>query len=317
MAVIDFINAENKTYQGMKRVLSYILNPKKTEPYLIAGSNCDPENAYHEFVLTKRHFQKETGRQFIHFVQSFAPYEKATPEMINEIAGKLLEHEMFKGFQVVYVTHTDKEHLHTHFIINTVNAETGLKWKQSRVQLQIMKDYSDEICRDHGLLVVDGEKGKYKNRGEYRSGAKGRSWKYELYLAVKACMKHSTGKEMFIENMQKLGYGVNWTDERKYITFITPEGKKCRNRKLYPPEQFSKENLLRTFEMNKKYQDEKVLGERMELLLTSLMLLSEKQDVKSPEYPLTSLEGQALKEKLIEKQKGEGLDWDKENEAEI
>ncbi|HAE62693.1 MAG TPA: relaxase [Eubacteriaceae bacterium] len=317
MAVIDFINAENKTYKGMKRAISYILNPEKTEPHLISGHNCDPENAYYEFVLTKRHFKKENGRQFIHFVHSFAPYEKVTPEQVHEIAKELMQADIFKGFQVVAATHTDKDHLHTHFIINTVNAETGLKWKQSREQLQVIKDYSDQLCRNHGLQVIKGEQGNYKTRGEYRSHKKGQSWKYELFLAVKACMRNSISKEDFISNMNRLGYSVNWTDERKYITFTTPEGKKCRNRKLYPPERFTKENLLKTFEMNKKYQDKKVLDERIELLFTLIRLLSINGNNVNSKYPLTSLEGQVLKDKVKEMQKGEGLDWEHESEREL
>ncbi len=213
MAVIDFINAENKTYKGMKRALSYIMNLNKTKPNLLSGQNCDPENAHSEFILTKRCFQKETGRQFIHFVQSFAPYENVTPEMVHEIAGKLLQNDMFKGFQTVYATHTDREHLHTHFIINTVNVKTGLKWKQSREQLQTLKDYSDEICKSYGLIIVGGRKNSYKNRGQYRSEQKGQSWKYELFLAVKKCKWCSASKKDFISNMKKLGYTVNWNDE--------------------------------------------------------------------------------------------------------
>jgi len=85
MAVIDFINAENKTYKGMKRALSYIMNLDKTQPNLISGQNCDPENAHSEFILTKRHFQKETGRQFIHFVQSFAPHNIGDRYQFNRI----------------------------------------------------------------------------------------------------------------------------------------------------------------------------------------------------------------------------------------
>ncbi len=316
MAVIEFINGANKTYGAMKRVLDYITNPAKTEHHLIDGHNCDINNAYHQFVLTKRHFGKETGRQYIHFTQSFAPYDKVTPEDVKSIADELMQMDAFKGFQIAYAVHTDKDHLHTHFIVNTVNAETGLKWKQSAEQLQVMKDYSDELCQRRGLLITQGKKGSHINRGEYRIRDKEQSWKYELFLAVKECMKNATGRDKFINLMNSLGYKVDWRDERKYITFITPDGKKCRNRKLYPPNRFTKENLIKTFEMNKKYQNEKFLNERMELLLTATRLLSANHPNLN-QYPLTTLEGQACKEKFIEKQKGEGLEWDKENEAEI
>ena len=317
MAVIDVINAENKTYKGMKRAINYILNPTKTSAELVSGHNCDSENAYFEFVANKEHYHKETGRQFIHFVQSFAPYENVTPELVREIGNMLLETEFFKGFQVVSATHTDKDHLHTHFIIGTVNKDTGLKWNQGRETLQQIKDYSDKLCRENGLQIVDGLKGSNRKRGQYRSETKGQSWKHELYLTVNECMRNSTNKDQFISNLNSLGYDVEWTDERKYITFTNPEGKKCRNRKLYPPERFTKENLLKTFELNQRYQDKTVLGERMEVLKAFISNFeSGKIDGSAgTNYPLSEMEGLAMNEKIIENKKGRGLDWNEGHEA--
>ena len=317
MAIIDFINAKNKTYQGMKRAINYILNLAKTCAELVSGHNCDPENAYFEFVRNKKSYQKETGRQFIHFVQSFATYENVTPEMVRMMGNKLMKTEFFEGFQVVSATHTDKDHLHTHFIIDTVNKNTGLKWKQSRETLQQIKDSSDKLCRENGLQIVDGLKGSNRKRGQYRSETKGQSWKHELYLTVNECMRNSTNKDQFISNLNSIGYDVEWTDERKYITFTNPEGKKCRNRKLYPPERFTKENLLKTFELNQRYQDKKVLGERMEILRTFITNFDRgmKDNGVERKYPLTETEGQSLNDKIIENKKGRGFDWNDGHEA--
>ncbi|MCG8540145.1 MAG: relaxase/mobilization nuclease domain-containing protein [Clostridia bacterium] len=303
----------------MKRAIAYILHLQKTEYHLTAGLNCNISTAYEEFILTKQNYKKENGRQYIHFIQSFSPLDKVTPETIKEIADRLLQ-QISKGFQVVYAVHNDKPHLHTHFIINTVNADTGLKWQLSKEQLQELKDYSDQLCREYGLIVVKGKEGSYKNRGEYRSQRKGASWKYELYLAVKECMRNSTSKEEFIKNMEKLGYKVIWEDNRKYITFVTANGKKCRNRKLYPPEQFTKENLSKTFELNKKYQDKK-LQNRMEFLISSIYILSKLDNANQRNYPLTylkngELKGDNLKERIAELKKGKGLDWDKQTNHE-
>jgi len=234
----------------MKRVIEYITNPAKTEPHLIGGLSCDINNAYNQFVMTKRHYQKEAGRQYIHFMQSFAPYEKITPEEVKSMADELVKMKQFEGYEIIYATHIDRAHLHTHFILNTVNAVTGLKWKQGATELQMIKDYSDELCRKRGLTITVGKKGNYKKRGEYRAKIKAQSWKHELYLAVKEVKRLSKSKDDFISNMNKLGYKVNWTDTRKHITFVTPDGKKCRNNKLYPPEKFTKESLLKTFELN-------------------------------------------------------------------
>ena len=318
MAVIEFINGSNNTYKSMKRAINYIKNPLKTAEHLTGGKDCSPDTTYEEFIMTKQNFNKEKGRQFIHFIQSFSPNDKATPEVINEIGKRLLEHEVFKDFQVLYATHTDKGHLHTHFIINSVSFIKGHKWQLSKEQLESLKEYSDELCREYSLIVVDGEKGKHKNRGEYRATDNKQSWKYELYLAVKNCKWCSRSKDEFIENMNKHGYKVDWTDERKYITFTTPNGKKCRNRKLYPPEQFTKEALFKAFELNRQKEDKKQLEARMELLLTAIEMISKDNSNNFNYYlPLTALEGQAKKERAIEEAKGRGLDWKKSNDQEI
>ncbi|TYQ17833.1 UNVERIFIED_CONTAM: hypothetical protein Cloal_0205 [Acetivibrio alkalicellulosi] len=318
MAIIEFINASNKTYKGMKRAIDYIQNPDKTLPNLIKGKNCSPNTVYNEFVITKQNFKKEIGRQFIHFTQSFSPKDKVTPDMIIKIADKLLEHECFKDFQVVYATHIDKEHLHTHFIINSVSFNTGKKWQLSKENLANLKEYSDELCREYGLIIVDGIKDNRKNRGEYRSKEKNQSFKYELFLAVKKCKWLSVSKEDFIDNMQKLGYKVDWRDDRKYITFTTPEGKKCRNNKLYPKEQFTKESLLGAFELNRQQTSQNELHQKMELLLFAVQLLSKREhNLNHIRFPLTTLEGQAKKERALEESKGRGLDWDRGNGHEI
>jgi hypothetical protein len=130
---------------------------------------------------------------------------------------------------------------------------------------------------------------------------------------VKQCKWSSKSKEEFIDNMSKLGYLVNWTDERKYITFTNKDGKKCRNRKLYPPEQFTKEALLNAFEKNAQYAKERKQENSIELLLSSIKLLQitdHSQNAKN--YPLSTLEGNDLKDKIAESKKGKGLDWDKE-----
>jgi hypothetical protein len=315
VAVIEFINGSNKTISAMKRVIDYIKNPVKTEPHLVGGHNCDQANAYHQFVMTKRNFRKESGRQYIHFTQSFAPYDKVTPEIVKQIADELMKYKMFDGFEIVYAVHTDRSHLHTHFVVNTVNKETGIKWKQSAERLQMMKDYSDEICKKYGLIITQGKSGSHINRGEYRSKEKGHSWKYELLLAVKKVKWIARSKEEFIANMKALGYQVDWSDTRKYITFTNGEGKKCRNRKLYPPEHFTKEALLKAFELNSQRMDAKISRNKMEMLLSAVQLV--KMDTplnNSKNYPLSTLEGEALKEKIEESKKGKGLNWDKESE---
>lgn len=320
MATIEFINRKNKTYEAMKRVINYITRSDKTEEDLVYGNLCNKDNAYDDFVQLKQMYGKEKGRQYIHFVQSFSPDEDITPELANEIARRLISHPVFDGFQVLIATHTDTPHIHTHFVINTVNSETGEKWHKSKYDLQAIKDYSDELCREYGLNVINNENKEkgHQSSGEYRSKQKGTSWKYELFLAVTACMKTATSREEFINKMNELGYQVIWKDDKTYVTFITPDGKKCRNKKLYPPERFTKENMEKVFEENRKRLDRIQSEKRWNMLVEAIYLFGSntRKNNRSSKYPLSKLEGEALKEyMLLHDNEGE-IDWSEENENE-
>lgn len=317
MAVIEFINRPNKSPKSLKKVIEYILNPKKTKEQLIWGKDCNGDNAFIEMMAIKKSYGKETGRQYVHFVQSFAPYDRITPKIAYEIGKELCER--FKDYQVVMATHIDRNHIHNHFVINSVNFETGYKWRQNSKELQEVKDYSDKICRKYGLIIIPKVNiGNYIKNGEYRSISKEASWKYELYLAVTNCIKTSTSKDEFIKNMEKLKYKVDWQENRKYITFTTSSGKKCRNKKLYPPENFTKEMIEKRLSLNKQFANKRELENAMYFLIEAINSICKEPDNHSKQYPLTTLEGQALKEKIIEESKGKGLDWNtKEGQWEI
>lgn len=49
------------------------------------------------------------------------------------------------------------------------------------------------------------------------------------------CISISNTKDEYIKNMNKLNYQVVWTDTRKYITYITKDGNKCRDKSLHDP----------------------------------------------------------------------------------
>ena len=241
-------------------VFNYVMWDKKTNFKLITGINCRPSSAFDEMMVTKNLFNKTEGRQFKHFIHSYHSKEDISPELAHEISLKLLEHEKFKGFQILAATHVDTDHIHTHFVINSVNMETGLKWQHSSKDLVDIINLSNKLCYKHGLKYsyANVQTNEFTKRnsissGEYRARKKGRSWKYEAWLAINECAKLSTDKEDFIKNMNSLGYKVRWVDERKNITFTLPNGRKLNNDKLHPPEKYTKEALLKKFELNKQF----------------------------------------------------------------
>lgn len=237
MAVIEAISSK----ANIKRIINYVTQDKKTTADLITGKDCMAESCLEEMLYTKNLYNKTGGRQYIHIIQSFDPKDNLTPSQVHNAGLKLAN--SFNGFQVLVATHIDKEHLHNHFVINSVSFENGYKIQMSKKDLQYLKDYSDKICLEMGASVIPKkDKTNYIKRNEYRVAERGESWKFKLINAIDLSIAESTCKDDFIKTMNKLGYQVNWTDTRKYITYTTPEGYKCRDNKLFE-EKYLKGNI--------------------------------------------------------------------------
>lgn len=222
----------------------------------VTGVNCTPQSAYTEFNNTKRLHGKTDGRLFYHFVQSFSVDENISPETAHEIALRFAEEaEKFRGFEIVVSTHCDRDHIHSHFVMNSVNSKTGKKFHISESEVELLMQVSDKICREYGLSVLEpkpiSERGKPMNDREYRSAEKGESWKIRLEAVISNAMQTAVSKEHFIMLMEAEGYGVKWTDTRKNITYTTPDGKACRDSKLHL-QKFLKENMEYEFKIRQE-----------------------------------------------------------------
>ena len=244
MAIVKFIQykpGENATPSALRGVINYCLKPEKTEIdpehklYCTSGQKCIPELSYEQFMATKAVWGKESGVYFYHYVQSFAPNDPVTPELANEIGREFAK--AWDGYEVLIATHIDREHIHNHFIVNSVSFETGKKLHQPPTTLQRLRKYSDELCIKYGLTVLNPyEKTEYSStlgNGEYRSAKRGNSWKIRLRIAIGKAMEISGSREEFIENMRALGYDVRWEDSRKNITYTCLREKKFKDGK-YP-----------------------------------------------------------------------------------
>ena len=82
--------------------------------------------------------------------------------------------------------------------------------------------------------------------GEYQAGLRGDSWELDLIQAINEALEYAIDRESFIENMEVEGYQVIWTDTRRHVTFICPDGRRCRDSSLHD-ETFLKENLETLF----------------------------------------------------------------------
>ena len=276
MAIIKAVSSK----APIKTAITYISKPEKTESKLLGGYNITPDTAYEEMQSTKEIWGKTDGRTYKHYVQSFAPDELITPEQAHEIAKEFVECcPQFKGFEVLIATHQDKEHIHTHFVLNSVSFEDGHKFQQKSTELQAMKDLSDKICLAHGLSLTykgkafDGSKREETTayrKGQYRflkraEQGEVKSYVQDIALAVMDCRECATSRSEFVELMNAQGYAVKWEDNLKYITFTDllrqEQGEKqckIRNNKLekYYHVDFSKEGLENEFVNNARRNQE-------------------------------------------------------------
>lgn len=265
MAIIHFINRpRSQTIKGMFFVLRYTMQNKKTVDEqgqkFVTGVNCTPASAHTEFMNTKKLYRKTDGRMYYHFVQSFSVGEDISPEKAHEIALRFAsETEKFKGFEIVVSTHVDRDHIHSHFVLNSVNVQTGKKFHISKNEVDQLMHESDKLCMEYQLPVLEpNPKSKPKSKRiksmsdrEYRIAAKGQSWKIQLEAVICNAMQSAVSKEHFIELMELEGYQVKWTAERKNITYTTPDGQRCRDNKLHL-EKFLKENMEDEFSIREE-----------------------------------------------------------------
>ena len=133
MATFTAINCKHQTSGAMRGTLDYVAQDKKTlwgDAKLVTGHNCVPQSAYTEMLTTKQQFGKKDGRQFYHFVQSFAEDDPITPAEANAIGLELAQRE-FSGFELVIATHVDTNHIHNHLVVNSVSYVDGKKLHQN------------------------------------------------------------------------------------------------------------------------------------------------------------------------------------------
>ena len=252
MAVVKFIPSRKpQSGGGLFGSMEYCKQEHKTwdaatQRHLVTGVNCVADTAFREFMNSKRLYEKTEGRMYYHVVQSFSPEEELTAETAHEIALKLAE--QFSGFEVLVCTHTDRDHLHSHLIINSVSAEDGRKYHSDKDNIQRIRMASDELCMQYGLSIVKPKQKRTPgmSAAEYRSADKGESWKLRLAITIDDAMEIAKSQEHFIELMELEGYQVRWDKGRKYITYTTPDGKRCRDIRLHEAK-YLKENMEREF----------------------------------------------------------------------
>ena len=256
----------------MRNCIEYVLRPDKTSElltYVTGPYRHDEINydlVYRTFLEEKKMWDKDTGRMYAHNIISWHKDEQITPDQALEF-GKQFAETWFSGFQTLVAVHKDKDHIHCHLVTNSVSYEDGRKLHNTKKDLERMKQFTNQMCRERGLTVA--EKGKHFDGSQIEKGEV-IAWskdKYNLFrqqvkdsfvadcaMAVLKALENCISKEKFIEKMKQFGWKVNWTEKRKHITFQNQVGKKIRDSNLSKTFHLdiSKEDLENEFDRNYK-----------------------------------------------------------------
>ena len=195
----------------LDQAIQYVLNGDKTDcQILTAHQNCDPGWEFRQMMDTKRAFEKLDGRQCYHIIQSFKPGE-VTPELALEIA-KEFAAEYLPDYEVVIGTHTDRGHIHSHLIFNSVNAQTGKKYHiTTQEYYRQIRAISDRLCREHGLSVImQSESPKAVSYIEWLRQSKGQpTFRSMLEADLRSAIEDANDLGHFFMLMEHMGYEIS------------------------------------------------------------------------------------------------------------
>lgn len=222
------VNPDKTTFtteelQGLRDVIDYATQGYKTEEQrFVSGVNCIPEIAREQMMMVKRQFGKEGGIIAFHGYQSFVPGE-VTPEQTHEIGVELAQRLWGDRFQVVVATHLDREHIHNHFVLNSVSFVDGKKYNDCKTAYALMRQTSDQLCLEHGLSVIEQpEQGRTMSYDAWEAEQTGKpNWYGQIRKDVDSCIARAFLFEHFLDNLKKQGYEIK---TGKYIA-IRPPGK--------------------------------------------------------------------------------------------
>lgn len=198
--------------RSTRALIDYCTNPEKTEDgQLVSGVNCSFETVNKEFWITKNSYGKTDKILAFHGLQSFNPGE-VTPETAHKIGLELAQRIWGERFQVLVCTHTDKAHIHNHFVINSVSFLDGKKYNDCDRTYKLMQRTSDELCREYCLSVIENPKpGKTKHYVEWQAEKQKRpTWKTIIKTDIDRAIQEAITERQFFHNLKIEGYSFKF-----------------------------------------------------------------------------------------------------------
>ena len=215
-ATLDYADNPDKTTapeyldEDLYAALRYAENDDKTDRKMFTGGiNCSAQNAYAEMIAVQRRFGLRGKVVGYHGIQSFREGE-VTPEQAFEI-GKATARKMWGDkYQVLVTVHLNTDNVHCHFVVNPVSFKDGTKFQNKIGDHKELRRVSDEICREHGLSVLENSSfygGNKKDYWRHKSGKK--THRDYLREDVEYCLSFATSPREFESQLYALGYTLD------------------------------------------------------------------------------------------------------------
>lgn len=257
MVVTKHFATHGKKYR--RRLIKYILNPDKTDNLKLVSdfgmSNYLDFPSYEEMVemynvnftnndklYESRNDRQEKHQQNIHahhLIQSFSPEDNLTPEEINRIGYETMMELTGGRFRFIVATHTDKNHVHNHILINAIDRNSDKKLIWNYALERNLRMISDRISKVAGAKIIE-KRFSYRDYQKYRKI----SHKFELKQRLYFLMQQSKSFDDFLEKAVQLHVHIDFS--QKHSRFMMTDramtkpirGRQLSKRDLYDEEFF-------------------------------------------------------------------------------
>lgn len=293
MVVTKHFATHGKKYR--RRLIKYILNPDKTDNlklvsdfgmsnYLDFPSHAEMVEMYNvnfsnnDKLYESRNDRQEKHQQTIHahyLIQSFSPEDNLTPEEINRIGYEIMMELTGGRFKFIVATHTDKDHVHNHILINAIDRNSDKKLIWNYALERNLRMISDRISKVTGAKIIE-KRYSYRDYKKYRES----SHKFELKQRLYFLLQQSKSFDGFLEKAKQLHVQIDFSQKHSRFlmtdrTMIKPiRGRQLSKRDLYDEDFF------------KTYFAKQEIESRLKFLLKSVYSLEELH-VKAKELNLT------------------------------
>ena len=293
MVVTKHFATHGKKYR--RRLIKYILNPDKTDDlklvsdfgmsnYLDFPSHAEMVEMYNinftnnDKLYESRNYRQEKYQQTIHahhLIQSFSPEDNLTPEEINRIGYETMMELTGGRFKFIVATHTDKDHVHNHILINAIDRNSDKKLIWNYALERNLRMISDRISKMAGAKIIE-KRYSYRDYKKYRES----SHKFELKQRLYFLLQQSKSFVDFLEKAKQLHVQIDFSQKHSRFlmtdrTMIKPiRGRQLSKRDLYDEEffrtHFAKQEIESRLEffLNRVNSLEELITKAKELNLT-------------------------------------------------